>query len=245
MPEWSKGVDSSSTSVSCAGSNPAGVICALCTTCRLGLKSEVMLLAQGWCCVGFRNGPSLAPVRSVICLLLAPGRSLLSWLSDFRRKLLRWPGCYLCVSKALPSIRSEAKGSSLQPTLVPLEGNHTSWTAFSASFQSQVVARAMMISPGIEVHNPFLSPLDPIFWDGPNPNVSKSEKPRQRGTGHLFWFPGLRHPTRGAQHAGALLENSTRGDWLSELHTVGMNLNWGPSRGHCLCPPTTFQGVPY
>ena len=28
LPEWSKGVDSSSTSASCAGSNPTGVICA-------------------------------------------------------------------------------------------------------------------------------------------------------------------------------------------------------------------------
>ena len=27
LPEWSKGVDSSSTSASCVGSNPTGVIC--------------------------------------------------------------------------------------------------------------------------------------------------------------------------------------------------------------------------
>ena len=29
LPEWSKGVDSSSTSASCVGSNPTGVICLL------------------------------------------------------------------------------------------------------------------------------------------------------------------------------------------------------------------------
>ena len=30
LPEWSKGVDSSSTSASCVGSNPTGVIFLLC-----------------------------------------------------------------------------------------------------------------------------------------------------------------------------------------------------------------------
>ena len=34
MPEWSKGVDSSSTSASCVGSNPTGVICLLSVRCR-------------------------------------------------------------------------------------------------------------------------------------------------------------------------------------------------------------------
>ena len=35
LPEWSKGVDSSSTSASCVGSNPTGVILALLYASRL------------------------------------------------------------------------------------------------------------------------------------------------------------------------------------------------------------------
>ena len=60
LPEWSKGVDSSSTSASCVGSNPTGVM-SIGTVLRLSLRGAA---ATFWESTSVDDGAAVCPPQA-------------------------------------------------------------------------------------------------------------------------------------------------------------------------------------
>ena len=75
LPEWSKGVDSSSTSASCVGSNPTAVISSLVLSCG---ANNLYLIPAG-CFV--RPGKQLMSIMQASCAMISSTQSLLLRMS--------------------------------------------------------------------------------------------------------------------------------------------------------------------
>ena len=75
LPEWSKGVDSSSTSASCVGSNPTAVISSLVLSCG---ANNFYLIPAG-CFV--RPGKQLMSILQASCAMISSTQSLLLRMS--------------------------------------------------------------------------------------------------------------------------------------------------------------------